>query len=164
MMKKLLMMAIVALSMANNAMAADETTVSIIGADGETAQTAALTTIEKVEFAADSVCFILAGDEGTDTIKYARSGVDQILFKVSTATAIKSAKAQADKVTIAAHGSQFTVSGIKAGTPVAVFDVNGRLAAQTKATGESVSLDATGLKSGIYLVRAGNKAIKIVKK
>lgn len=166
MMKKLLLMAFAVLGLAANAMADDELSVAVIAITGDTVQTAALATIDKVEFEGDSLLVIATDGEKADTTKYARKDVDKLLFGADlTPTGIKSLPAAAaDKVIIAAQGSEFSVSGIKAGTLVAVFDTNGRLAAQVKAGSDTVSLDATGLKKGIYIVRAGNKAVKIIKK
>lgn len=165
-MKKYLMMAFAVLGLATTAMADDAPSVSVITAAGDTVQTATLATVEKVEFEGDSLLFIATSEEASDTIKYAIKDVDKLLISAPTTTGIQSltAAGASSNVTIKANGSEVSVSGLQAGTLVAVYDMNGRMAARVKAQGESVSLDATSLKSGVYVVRAGNKAVKILKK
>mgnify|MGYP002625535666 CR=1 FL=1 len=56
-----------------------------------------------------------------------------------------------------------TLKGLKPGTDVRVYDMNGRLCLTTKA-GRKTRMQLDGLKRGIYVVRAGNVSIKITKK
>lgn len=167
-MKKYLIIAFALLGLTATAMAEDVTTVSVVSTSGDTLQTAELATIDKVEFA-DSSAYVILKDakQASDTIKYVRKNVSKLLFNIKQKTdGIQSATVggSTEKVIIAARGNELSVSGIKAGTAVTVYGMDGRAAISVKASGESVSLDATPLNAGIYIVRAGNKAIKIVKK
>jgi hypothetical protein len=56
-----------------------------------------------------------------------------------------------------------TLKGIKPGTPVRVYDMNGRLCMTTTA-GRKTRMQLDGLKRGIYVLRAGDVSIKISKK
>ena len=56
-----------------------------------------------------------------------------------------------------------TLKGIKPGTAVRVYDMNGRLCLTTTA-GRKTRMQLDSLKRGIYVVRAGNVSIKINKK
>lgn len=167
MIKKVLMMAFAVLSMSTTAMADDAIVVTFIGTDGDSVEVAELAEIEKIGFQGDSA-YITFTDAAVDTLYFHPEEADKIYFSAGSITGIQSVKAgdnaNLDKVTIAANGALLNVSGVKAGTIVAVYDINGRMAAQVKATADTVSLDATSLKSGMYIVRAGNKATKLIKK
>lgn len=166
-MKKYLTMAFAVLGLASTALADDAPSVSVITAAGDTAQTATLTTVEKVEFQGDSLLFITTAETATDTIKYARKDVGKLLLGIPTTstTGIRAASdGAADKVAIKANGTELSVSGVKAGTLVTVYDMKGRIAARAKAQGESATINAASLNAGIYVVRTGDKAVKIVKK
>lgn len=164
MMKKLLLMAFAVLGLAANAMADDGLSVYVVTAEGDTASSATVATIDYVTFANDSA-YVVTTDADT-LYKAPIAKIDYMVFGAAQPTAIKSLPAVGapDKVIISTEGASLNISGIKAGTAIAVYDANGRLAAQTKATGDTVSLDATSLKAGLYIVRAGNKAAKILKK
>lgn len=167
MMKKYLLTAFAVLGLATTAMAEDGPSVSIISASGDTLTTATLASVEKVEFADASALIILSGTgETNDTITYARKDIDKLFFSGISTTGIKAAgtAAQPDKVTIQAGRSQLTISGTTAGQLVGVYDMNGRMVVRTKAQGQSLDIDATALQPGAYIVRVGNKAVKILKK
>lgn len=167
MMKKYLLMVFAVLGMTSSVMAEDGASISIISTAGDTLKTATLATVEKVEFADASAYVILSGADGTnDTITYVRKDVDKLLFSGIATTGIKSVNktGSSDNVMISANHSQLSVSGMKAGTMVGVYDMNGRMVVSAKAQGENIDIDATGLQPGAYIVRVGNKAVKILKK
>lgn len=164
-MKNYFMLALLALGMATTAKA-DDMSVSIVGIDGTTLQQATLGSIDRIEMGATSVSVVVVGDDDQEaTYTFERSAVDQIQFVPTSATGIKTVETAAgNKVAIAAHDGRLDLDGLQAGQTIAVFDISGSMVARTKASGSSASLDATSLKPGAYIVRAGNKAIKIVKK
>lgn len=165
MIKKYFMLALLAVGMTTAAMA-DDMAVSIIDADGNELKSAEMATIDNITMADSCVYVTVAGSDDTyDTYKLERKNIYQILFAPkATATGISSATVAAEKVTITAEGGELSVSGIAPGTAVAVYSLNGQNVLQTKAQGSTARLSVSGLKGGVYIVRAGNKAIKIVKK
>lgn len=167
MMKKYLLTAFAVLALATTVKATDGPSVSIISASGDTLTTATLASVEKVEFADASALVILSGTgETNDTITYARKDIDKLFFSGIGTTGIKAVNAAGgqDKVSISANRQQLTISGAKAGSLVGVYDMNGRMMLRTKAQGQSLDIDATSLQPGAYIVRVGNKAVKILKK
>jgi hypothetical protein len=56
-----------------------------------------------------------------------------------------------------------TISGVEAGEIVAVYDAQGRLIHQQKATGEEITINMGIYKTGYYIVKAGNKSEMIIK-
>lgn len=63
--------------------------------------------------------------------------------------------------TIKVYGSegQLRIEGVALGEAVRVFDIEGRLVAQSTGTGNPLTID---VPSGIYLVQSGNTTIKII--
>ena len=60
---------------------------------------------------------------------------------------------------------EMNVSGVDAGSAVMVFDLSGKQVVATRASKDgNANVDATGLKSGVYIMKAGNKSIKFIKK
>ena len=61
-------------------------------------------------------------------------------------------------------GGAATLAGAVPGTVVTVFDVLGRLVASTPAdaSGTATLVLPVGLPTGVYVVRAGNKALRLV--
>ena len=56
------------------------------------------------------------------------------------------------------------VDDLKAGTVVAIYDVNGKLAIQKQASDGSASIDISSLSHGVYVVKAGNTNFKFMKR
>lgn len=56
------------------------------------------------------------------------------------------------------------LSGVQCGERIEIFDASGKKVAQTKASSDTASLDITNMKSGVYVLRAGNTVIKFVKR
>lgn len=59
---------------------------------------------------------------------------------------------------------QLCVSGLDSGTVVSVFDAAGQLVARTTAQGTQANISTSHMKGGVYIMRAGNKAVKFVKR
>ena len=56
------------------------------------------------------------------------------------------------------------ISGLAAGTSIAIYDASGRLALSAKATGSNTVLSLKTLGSGIYVMKAGKQIVKFVKR
>ena len=61
------------------------------------------------------------------------------------------------------HG-KMNLSGLPAGTPVTIFDSNGRQRLSTKTSEGDTPIDTSLLPSGIYIVKAGKTFFKFIKK
>lgn len=53
-----------------------------------------------------------------------------------------------------------SINGLPEGTQVVVYDMNGRQMLSTAGS----QIDATGLKSGVYMLKAGNQVVKFMKR
>ena len=56
------------------------------------------------------------------------------------------------------------LSGIDNGTVVTIYDAQGKLVATTTAREAKAVLSVSTLKSGVYMLKAGHKAVKFIKK
>lgn len=56
------------------------------------------------------------------------------------------------------------VTGIKAGQKIEIYDITGKKVMQGVATEQSTHIDLAGVKSGVYILRAGNNIVKFVKR
>ena len=56
------------------------------------------------------------------------------------------------------------ISGLAAGTSIAIYDASGRLALSAMAPGTSTVLSLKTLGSGIYVMKAGKQIVKFVKR
>lgn len=61
------------------------------------------------------------------------------------------------------QGDNLTLKGVGRGERIAIYDTGGRLRMQTTASGSDMSLSLAGLKTGVYIVKAGNNIIKFQK-
>lgn len=57
-----------------------------------------------------------------------------------------------------------SIEGLPAHADVLVFDATGKRVLSTKASNARALLSTTHLKSGIYLLKAGNQVVKFIKK
>lgn len=61
------------------------------------------------------------------------------------------------------QGDNLTLKGVGRGERIAIYDAGGRLQMQTTASDSDMSLSLAGLKTGVYIVKAGNNIIKFQK-
>lgn len=59
---------------------------------------------------------------------------------------------------------QLDIEGLTPGTEVTIYDAAGHTVATVKADKTSAMISAAGLKSGIYLLKAGNRIVKFIKR
>lgn len=60
-------------------------------------------------------------------------------------------------------GNTLCISNIADGTTIQIYNTSGVLMQKAKASGSTASIDISQLKKGIYLLRAGNQAVKFMK-
>lgn len=56
------------------------------------------------------------------------------------------------------------INGLQPGQKILIYDTTGKVVASTKAVAENVQVDIQNVKSGVYILRAGNNIIKFVKR
>ncbi len=61
-------------------------------------------------------------------------------------------------------GDELRLSNIAEGTAVTIYDATGKVLQQVKATDTTLSLNTASLKSGVYVLKAGNQIVKFLKK
>lgn len=61
-------------------------------------------------------------------------------------------------------GDELHLSNIAEGTAVTIYDATGKVLQQVKATDTTLSLNTASLKSGVYVLKAGNQIVKFLKK
>lgn len=61
-------------------------------------------------------------------------------------------------------GDDIRLSNIAEGTTVTIYDATGKVLQQVKATDTTLSLNTASLKSGVYVLKAGNQIVKFLKK
>lgn len=61
-------------------------------------------------------------------------------------------------------GDELNISGLEAGTNISIYDTTGKCLVNTKTNGISESISLGSLRNGVYILRAGNKVVKFVKR
>ena len=90
--------------------------------------------------------------------------IDKIELKAN-ATGINPITGKADgKIIVKADGYGFDVSGLANGADVMVYSQNGMLIGKAKAKGGSAHVDAASYPNGVYVIKAGGRSLKMVKK
>lgn len=146
---------------AMSAIAADDGTVNVLYLDG-TSHEAVMSKVDKIEIASDKVN-VVATDGSTTSHKI--SDIDRIELTSSTAAGIHSATtADTHKITVRSAGYTITADGLTDGTVMEVYATNGALVGKTTAKGGKAVLDASGLSAGVYVVKAGDQSLKMVKR
>lgn len=56
------------------------------------------------------------------------------------------------------------IEGVVDGTQIVVVDMTGRMVAETVAESGAATVDLTGCTRGVYIVRAGNNAVRVIKR
>lgn len=158
-MKKCMMMAAVLLGLALPSLAEGEKELNVLYVDG-TEHVMRLPDIDRIELSAGTVNIVASA--GTTT--HRMSDIDKIEFR-DGATAITQLKNQEKTdVTIRTNGYGIEVAGLADGDDVAVYTQNGMLVGKAKSVGGSANIDASGYADGIYVVKAGEHSLKMVKK
>lgn len=134
--------------------------VNVLYLDG-TPHVIAMTDIDKIELTKGSINIVKVGgaSESIDINK-----IDKIELKAN-ATGINPITGKADgKIIVKADGYGFDVSGLANGAEVMVYSQNGMLIGEAKAKDGSARVDAASYPNGVYVIKAGGRSLKMVKK
>lgn len=83
---------------------------------------------------------------------------------ISTAITVPETAVEAAGIRVWASGDAVYVAGAKVGEPIAVFTLGGGLIARSTVTAATTRVDVSSLPTGAYVVKAGKKAAKFIKK
>lgn len=126
-----------------------------------TSHSAKMETVEKITLA-DHTLTLVATDGSEESKPIAQ--VDKILFG-KNATGISTAKAAEDgDVIVRSTGYSFTAEGLRDGVTLTVYASDGKVVARSVAKDGKATVNASRLANGVYIVKAGNKSLKIVKR
>ena len=131
--------------------------VNVLYLDG-TPHVIAMTDIDKIELTKGSINIVKIGG-ASESID-----INKIELKAN-ATGINPITGKADgKIIVKADGYGFDVSGLANGAEVMVYSQNGMLIGKAKAKGGSAHVDAASYPNGVYVIKAGGRSLKMVKK
>lgn len=122
----------------------------------------ALSAVDKIAFAGDSATLVLA--DGTQfSMKLA--AIDKVEFLSGDASGIHAANASgSEKLVVRSTNGEFAVEGLADGTVASVYSMGGKVVGRATAQNGRAEFNSASLSKGIYLVVAGKKAIKVVKR
>ncbi len=107
--------------------------------------------VTQITFDGDNVILTFADDSFTT------EDMGNVTISFSSITSIKDISAfQMNKIV----GDNLEIEGLAEGTEVSIYDISGKQIFATK----SSSINVSGLKSGVYVLKAGNQIVKFVKK
>ena len=116
--------------------------------------------MSEISFSGDDV--VIAYSDGTSA-NFAKS--DDIEITFNQPTSVEATQEAFETFTYGGIvGDELVVSGIADGTPVIVYAINGVNVASGKVSGDSARINVSGLTSGVYILRAGKKVVKFIKK
>lgn len=117
-----------------------------------------------------SVSFLLASD-WSDTFSIvcdngtSVSGVSSVNVVKATPSGIASTGAEAaGPQVVGSVEARLTLAGCKAGMPIGIYDAAGRMVKECVADGGTTAIDVARLTPGIYVLKAGQTAVKFIKK
>ncbi|MBR2607527.1 MAG: leucine-rich repeat protein [Bacteroidaceae bacterium] len=82
--------------------------------------------------------------------------VEMDMTELRQTTSIIAPTFNENSASVTVANGKITVSGCKAGETICIYSMNGRLLQKVTNSGEGISLD-----NGVYIVRVGNKAVKV---
>lgn len=134
--------------------------VNVLYLDG-TPHVIAMTDIDKIELSKGNINIIKVGGS-KESIEISK--IDKIELKAN-ATGINPVTGKADnKIIVKADGYGFDVRGLADGAEVMVYSQNGMLIGKAKAKGGGAHIDAANYSNGVYVIKAGGRSLKMVKK
>lgn len=156
-MKKLLIAALLC-GMATVSFADDQ--VNVLFLDG-TSHVMKMTDVDKIELSAATINVVKTGGQSqTFNIK----DIDKIELGNVTSSVEQIKNAAKGDILVKANGYAFEIAGLADGDEVAVYAENGSLVGKAKAIGGSAQVDASGYAGGVYIIKAGGRSLKMVKK
>lgn len=111
-------------------------------------------TVTQLTFSGDNVVLHFEGSDES----YA---LDDVVLDFSDVSSINSIN------TFKLNGlvdGRLDISGLAAGTPVAVFDISGKKMASLRAGEETTQVNVGNFRSGVYILKAGTQIVKFVKR
>lgn len=117
---------------------------------------------QKVEKVATKITF--SGDNATVSFSDGSSqtaDMAQVVIYLNVTTDIRKVETFSFNGLI---GDVLTLSNVAEGTTVTIYDATGKVLQQVKATDTTLSLNTASLKSGVYVLKAGNQIVKFLKK
>ena len=126
---------------------------------------------EKVAFVLEHNPKVVHGDgaitvvDNEITIEYALDDIHKYLLEVPTATGMDNAADDAACGNIGSNAGDIILSGFDGGTPITVTDMGGRLiyGGSTDDSGYMV-VHMAQYPAGVYIIKAGNKLFKFIKR
>lgn len=140
-----------------------DNSISVVNLDGTVAEKYDIDQLQRIDLSnADSVRFVMS--DGTSKA-FAVNAVPKLAFaEITTDITAPETAITAEKLRVWADGSSLYISGAANGEPIAVFTISGVRIAQGKAGNDTTRIDTQSLVKGVYIVKAGKQAVKIIKK
>lgn len=140
--------------------AAGDKEVNVLYLDG-TPHVVKMTEVDKIMFSSGNVdVVLLGGSSSTHKI----SDIDKIEFRDGTSAIAQMKNDVKDDVIVRSDGYSIDVSGLADGTDVLVYTQNGMLIGKAKSKSGSAQVDASAYGNGVYVVKAGGRSLKMIKK
>lgn len=138
----------------------DDLNVTVLYVDGTT-HAVKMADVAKIKLAAGAVSVVNTAGETTE---HAMADVDKIIIgDVSDGIgSLKSANESA--IVVRSTGYRVEVSGLNAHDDVTVYTQGGQLVGHAKASDGRASIDASGWSNGVYVIKAGSRSLKMVKR
>jgi|GEM_PF-278563 len=157
-MKKLLIAAALLCGIGTTALADNE--VNVLYLDGTT-HVVKMSDIDRIELSKENIK-VLTTDGASET--HELSMIDKIELR-SVANAVEQIKGRkGGDILVKADGYGFEVSGLADGDEVSVYTQGGVLMGKVRGKDGSAHVDASSYANGIYIIKAGGRSLKMVKK
>lgn len=157
-MRKLLIAAALLCGIGTTALADND--VNVLYLDG-TPHIMKMSDIDRIELSKGSIKVLMNGG-ASETHEISK--IDKIELKSGTNAIEHTKGAKGSDILVKADGYGFEVSGLADGDNVAIYTESGMLIGKAKAQGGSAHVDASSYSNGIYIIKAGGKSLKMVKK
>lgn len=157
-MKKLLIAAALLCSMCTTAFADKE--VNVLYLDG-TPHAIKMADIDKIELSPGNIN-VVKNSGASET--YEISKIDKIEFRDGTTAVDKIKNTVGGDILFKTDGYDIDVSGLKDGDNVMVYTQGGTLVAKSNSQNGNAHVDGSSFSKGIYVIKAGGKSLKMVKK
>lgn len=123
-----------------------------------------LSSMQRITFNANSMNVVLKNGQ---TTPISISEIQKILFVVKNGNSVSEVIASnGNSISVYPNPVQdvLYVDGVEANTVINIFNINGVLFLNTKAGEPETKLNVGNLEKGVYILQAGNQAIKFIKK
>lgn len=159
-MKKCFLAALMLLGLSATALADGDNQVDVLYLDGSS-HVVAMTEIDRITLG-DGQVGVVTTDGQTTTHDMAK--VDKIVLNSGTTGIGILQTAPKQQVLVRTDGYGFHVSGLNDGDQVRVYTAGGMLVGQAKAADGTAFVDGSQLANGVYVIKAGGRSLKMIKK